>query len=86
MVGLYRDPKGETIFGTSVTASHPTLGVTKDIGSRISENEVQGQRKRMRELEDKVKVWWLLYSYHFRIVQNGMDKNYEDTKMNAEPY
>ena len=56
MVGLYRDPNGESIFEKSVTASHPTLGIAKENGSKISDSETQGLRKRIKELEAEVKV------------------------------
>lgn len=58
MVGLYRDPKGESIFEkTTVVSSHHSLGITKETGSKITESEATGLRKRIKELENQVKVY-----------------------------
>lgn len=51
MVGLYKDPKGETIFERTSVANN-SLGVpSKSV--KLSENE--NLRKRIKELEDEIK-------------------------------
>ena len=57
MVGLYNDPKGDSIFERScMAASHPSSGVTKDTTSKIDESEAPGLRKRIKKLEKEVMV------------------------------
>ena len=54
MIGLYTDPKGEDIFKKS---SALTNGVSsKDSEYKYTETEMQGLRRRIKELEDKVEV------------------------------
>ena len=60
MVGLYKDPKGDSIFERSSAAasySHHSTGITREDGSSNNNSEVPGLRKRIKELEDEVKVW-----------------------------
>ena len=57
MVGLYKDPKGESIFEKTTVVSHHTMGITKETGSKITEIEATGLRKRIKELENQVKVY-----------------------------
>jgi hypothetical protein len=51
MLGLYGDPKGESIFERTTAMSHPSFGTTKD-----SDSEVPGLHRRVKELENKVQV------------------------------
>lgn len=52
MFGLYKDPKGDSIFEKSVAVStNLTVSVVK-----TTDSETSGLRLRIRELEDKVKV------------------------------
>ena len=52
MIGLYKDPEGETIFtgGTSTTLGSTTLVASKD------SNGEGGLQRRIRELEDEKEV------------------------------
>ncbi len=50
MVGLYKDPKGENIFKKTSTA------ITRESESKFTECEMQGLRKRIKELEDEKDV------------------------------
>ncbi len=68
MVGLYKDPKGDSIFERStMAASHPPMSSVTDTGSKISDNETLGLRRRIRELEEEVKV---CMSFCFLVVIN----------------
>ena len=52
MVGLYKDPKGEHIFGKTSTPT-PTKGIVAS--NNQNEQEVTALRQRIKELEDEVK-------------------------------
>ncbi len=57
MVGLYKDPKGETIFEKSTAVpSHAGLSIVKENESKTGESETEGLRRRIKELEEEVKV------------------------------
>ena len=51
MVGLYRDPTGETIFERTSAVNNSVNATTTSI--KLSENE--GLRRRVKELENEVK-------------------------------
>ena len=54
MIGLYKDPKGENIF-RKVPGATNTWGVTKESDVKSNDSEVQGLRRRIKELENEVK-------------------------------
>ncbi len=54
MVGLYKDPKGETIFEKSTAL--PRLSIVRENESKISKSETLGLRRRIKELEEEVNV------------------------------
>ena len=54
MVGLYKDPKGDTIFKKS-SAESPTIGVTSDKMNEY-ESQVINLKRRVKELEDEART------------------------------
>lgn len=53
MVGLHRDPQGDTIF-SKASGENPTLGVGSN--STKPSDEVHSLRRRIKELEDEAKA------------------------------
>ena len=56
IVGLYKDPKGDSIFERSFAAA----SYSREEGISNSSIEVPGLRRRIKELEDEVKVCFFL--------------------------